>query len=79
MARGGVELRGEIIECLRGGKFKVKCIEGLSEVIATCTISGKMRSRAPDLRLVLGDKVRVLLNESDLSQGRIEWIIRDPR
>lgn len=79
MARQGVELIGEIIDCIPGGKFKVRCTEGPSEVIATCTISGKMRSRAPDLRLVLGDSVKVLLNMSDLTQGRIEWVIRERR
>ena len=76
MARQGVELIGKIIECLPGGKFKVEVVEGKGTVIAICTISGKMRSRAPDLRLVLGDDVRVLLNESDLTQGRIEWVMR---
>lgn len=77
MARQGVELEGKVIETLRGGKFKVLIQQGKTEIEATCTISGKMKVRAPNLRILLGDNVRVLLDENSLTIGRIEWVIRN--
>jgi translation initiation factor IF-1 len=74
--RGGVELQGRVIDCLRGGKFVVEVQEGAATFSATCTIGGRMKTKAPGLRVLLGDTVRVLLSETDLSCGRIEWVIR---
>lgn len=77
MATEGVELLGVVEECLRGGKFKVICTEGPTEITAICTISGKMKTKAPNLRVVAGDTVRVLLNPMDLTQGKVCWVVRN--
>lgn len=76
MAREGVEMEGTVIDCLPGAKFKVQVESGGNIITSTCTISGKMRTRAPDLKILLGDRVRVLLGLHDLSMGRIEWVLR---
>lgn len=76
MARQGVELEGIIVDTLRGGQFKVLVQQGQIEIEAICTISGKMKTRAPNLRVLLGDKVRVLLDEQTMKIGRIEWVLR---
>lgn len=61
-----LELEGEIMEVLPGGRFKIKLenghkIEGL--------LSGKMRTN--NIKVILYDKVRVEMTPYDLSKGRI--------
>jgi translation initiation factor IF-1 len=77
MARQGVELEGVVTETLRGGQFRVMIHQGQAEIEAICTIGGKMKTKAPNLRVLLGDRVRVLLDELTMKVGRIEWVIRN--
>lgn len=77
MARQGVEFEGKVIDCLRGGQFVVEVQQGPTTIQSTCTIGGKMKTKAPGLRVLLGDIVKVLLGEQDLSKGKIEWVIRN--
>lgn len=77
MARQGVEFEGKVVDCLRGGQFIVEVIQGATTIQSTCTIGGRMKTKAPGLRVLLGDTVRVILGEQDLTKGRIEWVIRN--
>lgn len=64
------EIEGEVIDLLKGAKFKVKLINGY---ICTCTLSGKLRMNS--IRILKGDKVTVDFSISDpkLENGRIIW------
>lgn len=69
-----IEVEGKVIECLPGGKFKVKITsedfpEEHSEIHAV--VSGKMRKYS--IRILPGDEVKVELSPYDLSQGRITY------
>ena len=63
-----IEVRGSIDEALPGAKFRVR-LENDHEVIAT--IAGKMRKF--NIRLTVGDEVRVEMSPYDLSKGRITY------
>ena len=60
------EMKGTIIDTLKGGQFKVKLENG---VICTGTIAGKLRINF--IRLVSGDNVLVDLSPSDVTKCRI--------
>lgn len=63
-----LEVRGTIDELLPGAKFRVK-LENEHEVIAH--LSGKMRMF--NIRLNVGDEVKVEMTPYDLSKGRITY------
>ena len=63
-----IELEGTVTEALPGTMFRVKLDDGHT-VLAY--LSGKMRTNF--VRVVPGDKVKVILSEYDLDQGRIVW------
>ena len=63
-----IEVRGVVDEALPGAKFRVR-LENEHEVIAT--IAGKMRKF--NIRLGVGDEVRVEMSTYDLTKGRITY------
>lgn len=63
-----IEIQGEIIDKIPGGKFKVK-LENGHEMI--CTVSGKIR--LGNIRLVVGDNVKVAISAYDINNGIITW------
>lgn len=63
-----LEVRGTVDELLPGAKFRVK-LENDHEVIAH--LSGKMRVH--NIRLNVGDEVKVEITPYDLSKGRITY------
>jgi len=66
-----IEVEGIILEALPNAMFKVKIDEN-HEVLAI--LSGRMRMNF--IRIVPGDKVRVVLSPYDLTRGRITWRAR---
>jgi translation initiation factor IF-1 len=67
-----IEVEGVVIESLPNAMFKVK-INDEHEVLAT--LSGRIRMNF--VRIVPGDKVRVVLSPYDLTRGRIIWRVRN--
>ena len=66
-----IEVEGVVIEALPNAMFKVKINEE-HEVFAT--LSGRIRMNF--VRIVPGDKVRVVLSPYDLTRGRVIWRVR---
>ncbi|MDR0607269.1 MAG: translation initiation factor IF-1 [Candidatus Peribacteria bacterium] len=70
MAKEGVfELDGEIIEVLPAGKFRVKLKE--MDLVITGYSAGKMKQA--HISVIMGDWVKVEVNQYDMSQGRIVY------
>lgn len=65
MNRDRIEVEGEVVDFCKG-KFTVKINNSLS-VLAT--LSGKIRQN--EIKILLGDIVRVEVSEYDTSKGRI--------
>lgn len=63
-----IEMEGEVVELMPAASFKVKLDDG-HEILAH--LSGKMRMNK--IKLLLGDRVRVLLSPYDLNRGRIVY------
>lgn len=63
-----IEERGEVIELLPAGTFKIE-LEGGHVILAH--LSGKMRMNK--IRLLPGDKVKVQMTPYDLTKGRITY------
>ena len=61
-------MTGEIVECLPNTTFRVK-LENNHTVIGH--VSGKMRMN--NIRVLMGDKVKVSLSAYDLNKCRIEY------
>lgn len=57
---------GTIVEVLPSSFFNVELENGF---IIRCTISGKMRMN--NIRLIMGDKVKIEMSPYDLHNGRI--------
>ncbi|HEY7348832.1 MAG TPA: translation initiation factor IF-1 [Ktedonobacterales bacterium] len=66
--KDALEYEGVIMEALPNAQFRVELSNG-HKVLAY--LSGKMRTNF--VRVVPGDKVKVVLSEYDLDQGRIVW------
>lgn len=64
-----MKLKGTIVKCLPGAKFVVKADD--VEIIATCTLSGKLRQNK--ITLVENDKVDFEISVYDVTTGRIVW------
>lgn len=62
------EIVGIIVDKVPGGKFKVK-LENEHEMM--CTVSGKIR--LSNIRLVVGDSVKVSISPYDINNGIITW------
>lgn len=66
-----IEVSGSIIEANRNGVFKVKLETGH---IINATISGKIRKH--NIKVLLGDIVKVEMSCYDLARGRITYRTR---
>jgi len=66
-----IEVEGKVIEALPNAMFRVEIDEN-HQVLAT--LSGRIRMNF--VRIVPGDKVRVVLSPYDLTRGRITWRVR---
>ena len=63
-----IEVQGTVIEMMRGTQFKVQLQNGH---VILAHISGKMRKN--NIKIILGDKVRVEMSPYDLTKGRINY------
>jgi translation initiation factor IF-1 len=66
-----ITVEGTVLEALPNAMFKVK-IDERHEVLAI--LSGRIRMNF--VRIVPGDKVRVVLSPYDLTRGRITWRVK---
>jgi translation initiation factor IF-1 len=66
-----IAVEGTVLEALPNAMFKVQ-IDEQHEVLAV--LSGRIRMNF--VRIVPGDKVRVVLSPYDLTRGRITWRVR---
>ena len=62
-----IEQVGEVVEAMANSMFRVELDNG-HEVL--CNISGKIRIN--NIRIMVGDKVKIAMSPYDLSKGRIE-------
>jgi translation initiation factor IF-1 len=70
MAKTGIlERDGEIVETLVAGKFRVKLKD--TDIIITCYGAGKMKQA--HIKIIVGDRVKVEVNQYDMTQGRIVY------
>ena len=63
-----IEVQGTVIEMMSGTQFKVQLQNGH---VILAHISGKMRKN--NIKIILGDKVRVEMSPYDLTKGRITY------
>lgn len=63
-----VETEGVVVEVLRNANFKVKLTNGY---IITAYLSGKLHLN--NIRILVGDQVKVEMSLYDLTKGRIIW------
>ena len=70
-SKGGIEVEGTVLECLRNATFKVELPNG-HQVLAH--ISGKIRKNY--IKILPFDRVLVELSPYDLSRGRIKFRYR---
>jgi translation initiation factor IF-1 len=63
-----IEVVGKVIEALPNAMFRVE-LDEQHQILAV--LSGRIRMNF--VRIVPGDKVRVVLSPYDLSRGRITW------
>ena len=63
-----IEMEGVIVDTLPNTMFRVELENGH---VVTAHISGKMRKNY--IRILTGDKVKVVLTPYDLSKGRIVY------
>lgn len=66
-----IETEGEVVEVLRNANFKVKLTNGF---IITAYISGKLYMN--NIKILVGDLVKVEMSPYDLTKGRIIWRIK---
>lgn len=74
MTKGNkIEVEGVVTELLPGTRFKVKIVdENFPEnFVVTGHISGRMRMNY--IRIIPGDRVRIEIDPSDTSKGRITF------
>ena len=61
-----LEAEGVVVEVLRNANFKVQLVNGF---IITAYLSGKLHLN--NIRILVGDQVRVEMSPYDLTKGRI--------
>ena len=70
-----IEIEGVVVEALANTMFRVKVsIAPGQETILLGTISGKMRTRY--IRILPGDRVKVMVVPPDLTKGKIVYPYR---
>mmetsp|Transcript_3981 Transcript_3981/g.5343 ORF Transcript_3981/g.5343 Transcript_3981/m.5343 type:complete len:211 (-) Transcript_3981:573-1205(-) len=67
-----ITVEGQVVDALPSTMFKVKLDEVDQTVL--CQLAGKMRKN--NIRVLIGDRVRVELSPYDLSKGRISFRFR---
>jgi len=73
MSKGDhLELEGTIEEAMGGGQYKIRVQEG--GAIVRAKLSGKMKQR--HIRVLPGDRVRVLVSPYDMTHGMVSWRYR---
>lgn len=72
--RDDILVVGEVLEVFPNAMFKVQ-IDEQHQVLAVP--AGRLR--LSNIRLVVGDKVRVALSPYDLTRGRITWRLTEGR
>ncbi|HTK06246.1 MAG TPA: translation initiation factor IF-1 [Ktedonobacteraceae bacterium] len=70
--RDEIMVVGEVLEVFPNAMFKIQ-IDEKHQVLAVP--AGRLRMS--NIRIVVGDKVRVVLSPYDLTQGRITWRINE--
>merc|ERR1719310_2383908 len=70
-----LQLTGQIVEALPGGKFAVQ-VEGTEQVV-TSYLTGKMSSRK--IKILAGDTVDIEMSPYDLSRARITYRHREEK
>ena len=63
-----IETEGVVVEVLRNANFKVKLTNGY---VITAYLSGKLHLN--NIRILVGDSVKVEMSLYDLTKGRIIW------
>ena len=63
-----IETEGVVVEVLRNANFKVKLANGY---VITAYLSGKLHLN--NIRILVGDSVKVEMSLYDLTKGRIIW------
>jgi translation initiation factor IF-1 len=66
-----IEVEGTVTEVYPAGKFLVHVEQGQQGMNVLAHLGGKMRQH--QIRVVLGDKVRVEVSPYDLTKGRIVY------
>ncbi len=74
-----LELEGIVLDTLPGAKFLVEVLlPGLQEekkpIQILCSIAGKLRKN--NIRVMLGDRVRIEVSPYDLKRGRITYRLK---
>ena len=72
--KDGVELDGVVLESLPNTTFRVEVSHADQKRVLYATISGKMRTRY--IRILPGDRVKVVVIPPDLTKGRITYRYR---
>jgi len=69
-----IETEGIVVEVLRNANFKVKLTNGY---IITAYLSGKLHLN--NIRILVGDSVKVEMSLYDLTKGRIIWRMKQQK
>lgn len=64
-----IELEGEVFEVLPSSTFRVRIPQSGHELV--CYISGRLRKH--NIRIILGDRVKLEISRHDLTKGRITY------
>lgn len=67
-----IELDGTVTEVLGNGKYKVQIPD--TDHIVLCHMSGRMRQA--NIRVILGDMVKLVVSPLDITNGRIVYRVR---
>lgn len=66
-----IDMEGEVVKIMNGTMFRIKLDNGI-EVLGH--LSGKMRQF--NIKIALGDRVRMEMSPYDLTKGRITYRLR---
>ena len=70
-------MTGIVSKAIKGGKFIVDVtVTGDKVVPVECTVWGKLRQN--NIRIIVGDKVDIVVSPYDLTKGRIKWRYKSP-
>lgn len=71
MANDKIQLEGTVIDCLKGGKFRVETKMGETTHEIVGILSGRLRQN--HIRVLRGDTVTIEVSPYDLNNGIITW------